>query len=149
MSPRGKQNLGLTLLVIVGFVLFFYGVTTMSHAAQSCETTKLPVVVNLDDQKNDDTIAHARAAVIAGQPRILHIARTLADAHRAQSLRNFPTKRGFDRDEYPPAASSEGGRGASVEYVEFSDNRSAGSRMKIQLRSYCDGQAFILEPGTP
>lgn len=114
-----------------------------------CQTTPLAVVVNLDDQKNDDTIAHARAAVIAGKPRMLHIARALADAHRNASLRGIPTKRGFDRDEYPPAASAEGGRGADVEYVESSDNRSAGSRMKIQLRLYCDGQAFILEPGTP
>jgi hypothetical protein len=117
--------------------------------ATPCQTTPLAVVVNLDDQKNDDTIAHARAAVIAGKARVLHIARTEANTHRDQSLRGIPTKRGFDRDEYPPAASAEGGRGADVEYVESSDNRSAGSRMRIQLRPYCDGQAFILEPGTP
>lgn len=117
--------------------------------ATPCQMTPLAVVVNLDDQKNNDTIAHARAAVIVGKPRVLHIARTLADAHRNASLRGIPTKRGFDRDEYPPAASSEGGRGADVDYVESSDNRSAGSRMKIQLKPYCDGQAFILEPGTP
>lgn len=120
-----------------------------SLQATPCQMTPLAVVVNLDDQKNNDTIAHARAAVIVGKPRVLHIARTLADAHRNASLRGIPTKRGFDRDEYPPAASSEGGRGADVDYVESSDNRSAGSRMKIQLKPYCDGQAFILEPGTP
>jgi hypothetical protein len=114
-----------------------------------CQTTPLPVVVNLDDQKNDDTIAHARAAVIAGQPRVLHIARALANVHRSQSLRGIKTRSGFDRDEYPPAASLEGGTGANVEYVESTDNRSAGSRMKLQLQSYCEGQAFILEPGIP
>lgn len=114
-----------------------------------CQTTPLAVVVNLDDQKNDDTIAHARAAVIAGKPRVLHIARGLASIHRHESLRGIKTRHGFDRDEYPPAASLEGGTGADVEYVKSSDNRSAGSRMKIQLTPYCDGQSFILEPGTP
>lgn len=114
-----------------------------------CQVTPLAVVVNLDDQKNDDTIAHARVAVIAGQPRILHIDRPSADAHRKASLRGIPRKHGFDRDEYPPAASREGGTGADVKLVPSSDNRSAGSRMKIQLQPYCDGQAFILDEGTP
>lgn len=148
MSPRAKENLWLVVWALLATVLIFYAVVSMTDA-QQCKTTSLPVVVNLDDQKNDDTIAHARVAVIAGQPRVLHIARTLANAHRDASLRGIPTKRGFDRDEYPPAASSEGGRGADVEYVPSSDNRSAGSRMKIQLQPYCDGQDFILEAGIP
>jgi len=114
-----------------------------------CQMTPLAVVVNLDNEKNDDTIAHARAAVLAGEPRVLHIDRVHAKTHRTVSLRGTPTKRGFDRDEYPPAASAEGGAGANVAYVESRDNRSAGSRMKLQLKRYCDGQAFILEPGTP
>jgi len=29
-------------------------------------------------------------------------------------LRGIPTKKGFDRDEYPPAMSDEGGKGADV-----------------------------------
>ena len=114
-----------------------------------CQVTPLAVVVNLDDQKNDGTIAHARRAVESGKPRVLHIARSLFKAHRAASLRGIPLKHGFDRDEYPPAASSEGGAGADVDYVESSDNRSAGSRMGKQLTPYCDGQAFILDEGTP
>ena len=117
--------------------------------ATPCQTTPLAVVVNLDDQKNDGTIAHARRAVTSGEPRVLHIARSLFKAHRAASLRGIPTKHGFDRDEYPPAFSLEGGAGADVDYVESSDNRSAGSRMGKQLQPYCDGQGFILEPGTP
>lgn len=148
MSPRLKQNFWLFFGVLIAIILIFYAVAGLSQA-QQCDTTSLPVVVNLDNEKNIDTIAHASGAVLSGQPRILHIDRVDAEAHRRASLRKFPTRRGFDRDEYPPAASTEGGAGADISYVISADNRSAGARMSIQLRPYCEGQAFILEPGIP
>lgn len=148
MSPRLKQNLWLLCGLLIGILLIFYAVAGLSKA-QTCDTTSLPVVVNLDNEKNIDTIAHASGSVISGQPRILHIDRVNAAAHRRASLRRFPTRPGFDRDEYPPASSTEGGPGADISYVVSADNRSAGARMSIQLRPYCEGQAFILEPGTP
>lgn len=148
MSRRTKENLWLGFWAFFAIVLITFAFVSLSHG-QQCDTTSLPVVVNLDNEKNDDTIAHARSAVITGQPRVLHIARSLARTHRFESLRNIPTRRGFDRDEYPPASTSEGGFGANVDYVESSDNRSAGARMRFQLKPYCEGQAFILEPGTP
>ena len=36
--------------------------------------------------------------------------------------RGIPTKKGFDRDEYPPAMSDEGGKGADVRYVRRAEN---------------------------
>jgi hypothetical protein len=36
---------------------------------------------------------------------------TRADANRKASLKGIPTQRGFDRDEYPPAMSDQGGGG--------------------------------------
>jgi Deoxyribonuclease NucA/NucB len=41
--------------------------------------------------------------------------------------------------------SDEGGKGADVRYVKSSENRSAGSRMGLQLRAYCNGQRFVVE----
>jgi hypothetical protein len=111
-----------------------------------CVTVRPGVFVDLNNETNAQTIAHERAAVANGQPRILHIDRGDADAHRALSLKGVPVRSGFDRDEYPPAMSAEGGTGADVAYISPADNRSSGSRMRAQLAAYCDGTAFILEP---
>lgn len=122
------------------------GLATTDDGPPSCEIVKPGIYVDLDDAKDAKTIDHARAAVRRGQPRILHLDRKDADAHRAASLRGIPTEPGMDRDEYPPAATVEGGAGADVAYVPPSDNRSAGAIMRAQLAPFCDGQAFVLEP---
>jgi Deoxyribonuclease NucA/NucB len=44
-----------------------------------------------------------------------------------------------DRDEYPPAVSQEGGKGASVRPIDPSDNRGAESTMGKQMQSYPNG----------
>ncbi|MGK6341273.1 hypothetical protein ACMGDK_03485 [Chryseobacterium sp. DT-3] len=63
----------------------------------------------------------------------------MADANRAASLDGIPTKPGFDRDEWPMAMFTEGGNGASVRYINPSDNRGAGSAIGNGLRKYPDG----------
>lgn len=40
----------------------------------------------------------------------------------------------MDRDEYPPAVISEGGKGASVRIISSGDNRSAGGQLGSQIR---------------
>jgi Deoxyribonuclease NucA/NucB len=77
-------------------------------------------------------------------PRIFHIDRAGAKANRRESLRGIPTKRGFDRDEYPPAVAREGGKGAHIRYVRSGENRSAGSYMGNELQPYCSKQRFRL-----
>lgn len=121
---------------------------SMAGVAETCITVGGPggVYVNLDDETNRETISHERDAVRNGSARILHWDPADAVAHRAASLRGVPTRPGFDRDEYPPAATQEGGAGADVRYISPADNRSAGSRMGAQMRAFCPGQAFILEP---
>ena len=114
-----------------------------------CHREPLAVVVDLNNDRQAPVIDHAHDAVLNGQPRVLHIDRADANAHRIASLSHTPTRSGFDRDEYPPAASQEGGAGASVRYISPRANRSAGSTMGRALAPFCDGQAFILEPGTP
>jgi hypothetical protein len=90
-------------------------------------------------------LTELRYARRKGQRRVLHIRRYEAAANRRASLRGIPTKRGYDRGEYPPAMSDEGGKGAYVRYVLSAENRSAGSVMRRQLAPYCNEQRFIFE----
>lgn len=108
--------------------------------AASCTRQQAPVVVNL--AKYPHIADHIRDAIRAGQPALLHIDRVHADQHRAASTDDLPTKAGYDRDEYPPAMSREGGESADVRYVKSGENRSAGASMGYQLRGYCNGQSF-------
>ena len=76
-----------------------------------------------------------------------------ADARRDRLLGGFPTREGFDRDEYPPAVGRGNGKGlargtrprgwrADVAYVPSSENRSHGAVLGIKLRRFCDGTRF-------
>lgn len=49
---------------------------------------------------------------------------------------------GMDLDEYPPAMSMEGGKGASVRAILRSDNRGSDSSAGHQLRGYNNGVKF-------
>jgi hypothetical protein len=73
----------------------------------ACTRTANLVVVDLDDVKHRHILDHAFDARRAGHKRILHIRRYEASATARASLRGIPTKRGYDRDEYPPAMSDE------------------------------------------
>ncbi|MCX6387218.1 MAG: NucA/NucB deoxyribonuclease domain-containing protein [Solirubrobacterales bacterium] len=97
--------------------------------------------------------AHAIAAIRKGWPSVLVVNRTGASARRTRLLRNIPTKRGYDRDEYPPAVGRGTGYGlqsgsgptgwrADVKYVPSKENRSHGSSLGGKLRKYCNGTKF-------
>ncbi|PAD80137.1 hypothetical protein CHH67_01540 [Paenibacillus campinasensis] len=58
-----------------------------------------------------------------------------ADDNRNESLKGIPTKKGYDRDDWPMAMCAEGGVGASVKYIDPSDNRCAGSWVVSQLET--------------
>lgn len=110
----------------------------------SCKRQKQPVAVIIDPRKYPYTAKHIEEARRAGEAAVLHIDRSSAGEHRDHSLAGIPTKKGFDRDEYPPAMSREGGTGANVKYVPSEDNRGSGGTMGVQLGKYCDGQSFRL-----
>ncbi|WP_051797918.1 NucA/NucB deoxyribonuclease domain-containing protein [Streptomyces sp. NRRL S-337] len=76
------------------------------------------------------------------QPSDLTIDRGGAGDNRKASLSGIPTRGAekLDRDEYPPAMFKEGGLGASVKYIDRSDNRGAGSSMKNQLTGLDNGE---------
>ena len=111
----------------------------VTDEAPRCHLRARTVLVTLDYPEVWD---HAHDAVKQGQPRVLHIDRDNAVQHRRASLRGIPTRKGLDRDEYPPAVAKEGGRGADVRYVESGENRAAGASMGNQLERWCDGQRF-------
>jgi hypothetical protein len=110
--------------------------------ADACLRQHNSVYVQLSMSRYPETTDHILDAVDAGQPSLLHIDRADEDLHRQQSLAPFPPRSGYDRDEYPPAMSAEGGTGADVRYIDPSDNRGAGSVMGNTLEDWCETQPF-------
>ncbi|APQ62147.1 sporulation protein [Paenibacillus polymyxa] len=86
-----------------------------------------------------ETGAHIRDAIAAGHSAVCTIDRNGAEENRKESLKGCPTKKGYDRDEWPMAMCAEGGAGADIRYITPSDNRGAGSWVSHQLDKYADG----------
>ena len=102
---------------------------------------------------------HTEAAIALGWPRVMVLNRKGADERRDELLDAavFPTRTGFDRDEYPAAVGRGRANGtqrglirginpigwlADVAYVDSSENRSHGSSLGAKLRRFCDGTRF-------
>lgn len=142
-----------------------------AQPAAACKHRRRVVVVRLDPVKHRHVLRHARRAENRGEPVVLHIARSQADANRRASLKGVPTwseltaeqrqkadpdhpakSDTHDRDEFPAAISAEGGDGgpvdsprgrlADIAYVLSGENRSAGAVMRNALDGFCDGQRF-------
>jgi hypothetical protein len=114
----------------------------VAQAAEACQRQYHSVYVELDMSRYPQTTGHWIDAIDAGHDALLHIDRENADLHREQSLAGFPPRDGFHRDEYPVAASREGGTGASVRYIDPGDNTGSGASMGNQLRDWCEDQPF-------
>lgn len=71
--------------------------------------------------------------------------RSIAKRNRSSSLKDYPTRKRFDRDEVPMAMFSEGGKGASVRYINPSDNRAAGAAIAKALQDYPDGTTVLFK----
>jgi hypothetical protein len=96
---------------------------------------------------------HVQRALRKGWPSVLVLNRKGADARRDRLLTSWRTKRGLNRDEYPPAVGRGTGAGltkgsnppgwkADVAYVPAKENRSHGSALGSKLRRFCDGTKF-------
>jgi hypothetical protein len=84
---------------------------------------------------------HFLAALDKGWPRVLTLHRRHDSRRRDDLLAGYPTRRGYDRDEYPPAIGRATWR-ADVAYVPSSENRSHGASMGAKLRGLCAGTRF-------
>jgi hypothetical protein len=71
------------------------------------------------------------------------------DARRAANLEGIPTKKGKDRDEFPPAVIDNGGSGYSVRHIDRSDNRGAGSSIGHQIKNLPDGTRVVIRIPKP
>lgn len=78
--------------------------------------------------------------LLTKKTKILYtISRSAIKIIRNESLKDHPTIKGFDRDGFPMAMFKEGGKGASVRYINPIDNRGAISSIANALKSFPDG----------
>ncbi|HKJ50860.1 MAG TPA: RHS repeat-associated core domain-containing protein [Gammaproteobacteria bacterium] len=101
--------------------------------------------IEVSAKQHPEAAKHIQDAQAAGHPKTLTIDRSNAAANRNESLRGVPTKKGLDRDEYPPAMFKEGGAGASVRHINIKDNRGSGSCIGAQCSGLPDGARVRIE----
>ena len=116
-------------------------VATAERPARVCVAARAVVPIGFSATKYPHLRRHYERAVARGYPTVLVLNRDGADTRRDRLLRSRTTRRGMDRDEYPPALGRAVVR-ASVAYVPSSENRSHGATLGIKLRRYCDGTRF-------
>nr|WP_316245517.1 NucA/NucB deoxyribonuclease domain-containing protein [Gorillibacterium timonense] len=97
------------------------------------------VQIEFPSDRYPKTAKHIQDAIASGESATCTIDRDGAEENRSESLRGIPTKKGYDRDEWPMAMCEEGGKGADIAYIPPADNRGAGSWIGNQLDAYPDG----------
>jgi len=97
------------------------------------------IVLILTKKEYKQAFGHIKDVINQQNRYIYTISRVSADMNRHESLKGYPTKKGFDRDEFPMAMLKEGGKGASVRYINPGDNRGAGSSIANALKPFPDG----------
>src|SRR5262249_23093193 len=118
--------------------LHTYAVGTGQFVVHNCGsglTSDDPHKVSLSRSKYPETAQHIDDAIAHGQPDVVQWDPAGATANRRASLSGHPTKSGYDRDEWPMAATQQGGAGADIEYINPSDNRGAGSIIAAYMRN--------------
>lgn len=87
-------------------------------------------------------------AISQGKPNLLHYDPSNIIQNRKDALKGYPSRgsEGLDRDEYPYASTKEGGKGALVNYVPLSENRSQGALLGAVESVLKPGDAFFVMP---
>lgn len=86
--------------------LLFTGCSAIQNsnpAKQTSGSQDIAQVIEFPSNKYPETAAHIKDAIANGKTDICTIDRDGAAERRKQSLANVPTKKGYDRDEYPMA----------------------------------------------
>lgn len=141
--------------VILGLALSSFAGATQIRSVDPPSCTKPSAVQNISFSatKYPNIRRHFLHALRKGWPRTLVLNRQGAEARREKLLAPYPTRPGYDRDEYPPAVGRGRGHGlergsnprgwrADVAYVGSHENRSHGSTMGAKLRRFCSGTRF-------
>ena len=132
----------LRIVSLACIALVFAGCSEVVVAERpSCVSPRGVANITFSKTKYPNIRRHYLAAVREGWPRVLVLNRGGADGRRDRLLRGLATRRGMDRDEYPPAV-ARGSFRADVAYVPSAENRSHGAVLGLKLRRYCDGTRF-------
>lgn len=135
-----KQKFISSLIIILLLVLVAYWLEENSQPVTTPSTDDSEIVqLEFPADRYPETAEHIQEAIESGESAVCTINREDADENRKESLSGVPTKKGYDRDEWPMAMCAEGGSGADIEYITPGDNRGAGSWVGNQLESYADG----------
>jgi hypothetical protein len=140
------------MLTALSWVPAWTTTATDAGTAECVKPTSLQRIV-FSARKYPHVHRHLRGAPRRSWPRRLVVNRRGADARRERALRDIPTRKGFDRDEYPPAVGRGRGPGlergrnprgwkADVRYVPSSENRSHGATLGDRLERFCNGTRF-------
>ena len=139
MKARTRKLLwSLILLLLLIVFTHFYGEDNPGNTPTAPSGGKV-VQILFPADRYPDTARHIQDAIQKGESPICTIDREGAEENRSLSLKGVPTKKGFDRDEWPMAMCQEGGEGADIEYITPKDNRGAGSWVGNQLENLADG----------
>jgi|GEM_PF-4468973 len=112
-------------------------------ASQPAKVHGKPHDVVIQRSRHPQAAKHIDDAQRQGQPSVLYISKEGAAKRRAAATSSVSRHRKpaplYERDEYPPAFTSAGGRNANVRYIDRFDNRGAGGVMSAQTRGLPDG----------
>ena len=131
-----RKMLMLIVVLLIG-AAYFFGLVPKENKPVNNGNVDHTIVFPSD--RYPETAQHIKDAVASGKSSVCTIDRNGADKNRDESLKGIPTKKGYDRDEWPMAMCAEGGTGADIKYIKPSDNRGAGSWISNQLEDFPDG----------
>ncbi|MFC5702214.1 NucA/NucB deoxyribonuclease domain-containing protein [Cohnella faecalis] len=136
---RKKDKIPFFIIVIIAVAFFLNYYMEKEQPKTQPATSSNVVALFFPTDQYPETGRHIKEAIAAGESAICTIDRDEAEERRKESLKGIPTKKGYDRDEWPMAMCAEGGSGADIKYIDPSDNRGAGSWVSNQLEDYPDG----------
>ncbi|HDX9609354.1 DNA-entry nuclease [Bacillus toyonensis] len=141
-----KQLRGIiiSIIAILSIVVAVYEVLVPEETSVK-KTNTYDQVLEFPKERYPETGKHITDAIKEGHSEVCTIDRGGAGDRRKLSLAPYPSKKGYDRDEWPMAMCKEGGKGAHIEYISPADNRGAGSWVGNKLDKYPDGTRVKFE----
>ncbi|MGH1283137.1 DNA-entry nuclease [Bacillus toyonensis] len=141
-----KQLRGIiiSIIAILSIVVAVYEVLVPEETSVK-KTNTYDQVLEFPKERYPETGKHITDAIKEGHSEVCTIDRGGAGDRRKLSLAPYPSKKGYDRDEWPMAMCKEGGKGAHIEYISPADNRGAGSWVGNKLDKYPNGTRVKFE----